>query len=91
MKKVFSDGDVDFSDEGEQARAITSEIEVNHFYSTLPKRQQIVLTYLLAGETWGNICRFLGCSEDTLMRDIRKIKNNPLVKEMKRSWRVKNK
>ena len=76
MKKIYNDGEIDYSDEGEQSRAITSEIEVNRFYSTLSKRQQIVLTYLLAKEDQSSIARFLGVNEMEVSRDLKQIRKS---------------
>ena len=91
MRKIYTNGEVDFSDEGSGAKQIVSEVEVNHFYSKLSKRHQIILTHLLVGETEENIARFLGVSQQLVSWDVQKIRKNKDLLEMKKIWGIKDK
>jgi DNA-binding NarL/FixJ family response regulator len=74
MKKIIQNGEVDFSDEGGQAKEMLAGADVNRFILGLTTKQQIILRLRVSGEEIKYIARYLGTSTKSVQRELAGIK-----------------
>jgi len=74
MKKVYQNGEVDWSDGGSQSKEMLSDAEMSRFVSRLSLKQQIILRLRVSGEEIKYIARYLGTSTKSVQRELAGIK-----------------